>query len=118
MSARLLSPFSRLRRRGFTLVELLVAMVAGLIVALAIVGLSKEANTTFQEETRIASAEAQLRTALDRLRSDLQRTSYMSTANLLADPQLARNTNAANNANTPPGMTALKGLQGVRLYPG
>lgn len=118
MSARVTSAIARLRRRGFTLVELLVAMVAGLLVALAIVSLSKEANTTFQEETRVAGAEAQLRTAIDRLRSDLQRASFMSTANLLGDPQVAHNMGNASNANMPATMTALRGLQGIRLRSG
>ena len=108
----------RARRRGFTLPELLVAMVAGLIVALAVVGLSKEANNTFQEETRVAAAEMQLRTAIDRLRSDLQRASFMSTANIIADPLVAHQTGGANNASIPAGMTALRGLQGVRLFAG
>ena len=39
-------------RSGFTLVELTVSLVAGLIVALGIVGLSRSATKTFNEEIR------------------------------------------------------------------
>jgi prepilin-type N-terminal cleavage/methylation domain-containing protein len=85
-------PIRRARRRaqrGFTLTELSVALVAGLVIAVAVVGLSREANNTFHEEMRTAAAESSLRTALDRLRADLQRASFMSTANITRDPQIA-----------------------------
>jgi len=81
---------------GFTMVELTVALVAGLIVALAIAGLSKEATRTFNEEVRISAAEASVRTAVDRLRADLQRAAFMSTANMQTDPKIATVFGAAN----------------------
>ncbi len=109
---------ARAQGAGFTLVELLVALVAGLIVSLAIVGISKEATSTFHEETRVAGAEMQLRTALDRLRADLQRASYMSTGNILADPSVARSPGALGNARTPTGMAGLRRLAGIRLKNG
>jgi type II secretory pathway pseudopilin PulG len=80
------------RRRGqagFTMIELTVALVSGLIVALGIVGLSREATNTFNDEARSAAAEGGLRVAIERLRADLQRAGYMSTGNILADPALA-----------------------------
>jgi prepilin-type N-terminal cleavage/methylation domain-containing protein len=101
--------------RGFTLVELLVAMVAGLIVAMAIVGISKEATNTFHEEGRVAAAEMQLRTAIDRIRGDLQRTSFMSTGNILADPTVAKAPGRPGNDNIPTSMIALRRLAGLRL---
>jgi type II secretory pathway pseudopilin PulG len=84
---------ARSRRRrdagGFTLVELTVALLAGLIVAMGIVSLSREATSTFHEEARSSAAEAALRTAVDRLRADLQRAGYMSTGNIGLAPRLA-----------------------------
>jgi type II secretory pathway pseudopilin PulG len=74
------------RSAGFTLIELTVALLAGLIVAMGIVGLSRSATATFHEEMRTAAAEASLRSAIDRLRADLQRAGYMSTANIQTDP--------------------------------
>lgn len=84
--------------RGFTLIELMVSLVAGLFVALAVVALSKDATTTFHEESRTATAEMSLRTAVDRLRNDLQRAAFMSTPNIQKDPLIAH---APGNPNVP-----------------
>jgi type II secretory pathway pseudopilin PulG len=81
---------SRLRgQAGFTMIELTVALVSGLIVAMGIVGLSREATNTFNDEARSSAAEAGLRAAIERLRADLQRGGFMSTGNILLDPNLA-----------------------------
>jgi type II secretory pathway pseudopilin PulG len=77
-----------LRKRGFTLVELMVALVGGLMVALAVVALSKQATNTVFEEARAASAEMSLRVGVDRLRADIARASFMSTPNVRLDPQI------------------------------
>ena len=74
-----------MRQRGFTLVELMVSLLAGLIVALGVVGIAKEATNTFHEEMRVAAAEMGLRIAVERLRSDLQRAAYMGTGNIVGD---------------------------------
>ena len=84
--------------RGFTLIELMVSLVAGLFVALAVVALSKEATTTFHEESRTATAEMSLRTAVDRIRNDLQRAAFMGTPNIQKDPLIAK---APGNPNVP-----------------
>ncbi len=76
--------------RGFTLIELMVSLIAGLFVALAVVALSSAATNTFHEEAHTAAAEMSLRTAAERLRADLQRAGYMSTANFQKDPFIAR----------------------------
>ncbi len=70
------------RARGFTLIELMVSLVAGLIVTIAVVGLAKSATTSFYEEARLSAVESSVRSASERLRQDLTRTSYMSTGNL------------------------------------
>jgi len=79
----------RSQQRGFTLVELMVSMVAGLIVAMAVVGLSREVTNTFHEESRIATTEMGLRMAADRLRSDLQRAGFGATGNIVFEPKVA-----------------------------
>jgi hypothetical protein len=71
------------------MVELIVALLAGLIVGMGIIGLSRGATTTFNEEMRTSVAEASLRAAITRLRADLQRAGYMSTGNILLDPKMA-----------------------------
>ena len=86
---------------GFTLLELSFALTAGLIVAMGIVALSREATRTFHEEVRSAAAEATLRTAIDRLRADIQRAGFMSTGNIAADPLLV---GKPAGQTTPPGV--------------
>ncbi len=110
---------ARVRAGGFTLIEITVALVAGLIVAMGIVGLSHEATQTFNEETRNSSAEAAMRTAVDRLRADIARAGYMSTGNILSDPMIAHApgfTNLQNLKNV--GMNGIKELAALQLIDG
>jgi len=103
----------RISSQGFTLVELLVSLVAGLIVALAVVALSKNATQTFYEEQRAASAEMSLRIAIDRLRQDVQRASFMASGNIQADtfvPLVASNPTKVS-ATAPVGLANLAGIQ-------
>lgn len=99
---------------GFTMVELTVSLVAGLIVALAIAGLSREATRTFNEEVRVSAAEAALRTAVDRLRADLQRAAFMSTPNIQMDPMIAKVLGGPNVSAAMALIPALNQLAGIR----
>jgi Tfp pilus assembly protein PilW len=123
MSARVRSAARRGRASGFTLVELTVSLVAGLVVAMAIVGLSREATNTFHEEARSSAAEASLRTAVDRLRADLQRAGFMSTGNITVPgtqagaPRIAHlQGSALNFASTAP--AGIRTLASLSLNPG
>lgn len=107
----------RRAERGFTLVELTVSLLAGLLVAMGIVGLSREATRTFHEEIRSSAAEAALRTAADRLRADLERAGFMSTGNIALNvtagaPRIARPRGATTNvpAAAAPGLQTLTSL--------
>lgn len=74
---------SRLRRaRGFTLVELMVSLVAGVIIAIAVIGLARAATTSFYEQARLTAVEQSVRNASNRLRYDLTRVSFMGTGNI------------------------------------
>lgn len=107
---------SRNGQAGFTLVELMAALLAGVLVAMGIVALSKESTRTFHEEVRSASSEANLRGAVDRLRADLERAGYMSTGNIRQDPFIAHDAAVAY----PWGITlaGITGLQGIYLSQG
>lgn len=102
-------------QRGFTLIELTVSLVAGLIVAMGVVALSKSSTQTFHEEIRSAAAEANLRTAVDRLRADLGRAGFMSTANIVVDSHVAKPLGTLNPA---PAGWALARLASVHLTTG
>jgi prepilin-type N-terminal cleavage/methylation domain-containing protein len=100
------------RRRGFTLVELMISLVMGLIIALAAVGLARTSTTTFYEQARVSGVEANVRAASERLRSDLSRVAYMSTPNIRWDSRLARTPGAVGD---PYRILALQDLQGIRI---
>ncbi|MDB4939004.1 MAG: hypothetical protein JWP87_5976 [Labilithrix sp.] len=113
------------QRRAFTLVELMVSLVAGLIVTIAVVGLAKTATTTFYEQARLSTTESAVRAAAERLRQDLTRVSFMSTGNI----QLARNDSVSVpfgqkiSHSPPPGQpsrygTTTANLQGIKITSG
>jgi type II secretory pathway pseudopilin PulG len=103
------------RSSGFTLVELLTSLTAGLIIAVSVITLSRYATNTFYDEVRTASAEANLRIAIDRLRGDVQRTSYMSTGNIVKDIAIARAVSELNTTSIPTTLVGLRSLAGIRV---
>ena len=72
--------------RGFTLVELLVAITAGLFVAVAAFALAKQGSRFFQQEARVANAQFAATLGFDRLRADIARAGFLTTANVQRDP--------------------------------
>ncbi|WP_437985590.1 PilW family protein [Sorangium sp. So ce117] len=77
-------------QRAFTLVELLVAMAAGLIVSLAAFLLSKNATRFFQNESRASASHLAATIGMNRLTADLQRAGYLSSPNILQDPEVCQ----------------------------
>jgi type II secretory pathway pseudopilin PulG len=127
-----MSRMSRIKRtgaHGFTLVELMVSLVAGLIITIAVVGLARTATTTFYEEARLSAVEGTVRSASERLRQDLSRVSYMSTGNLhlagsdttppagLAVPYGQRISHVSGTSPSRYGATT-DSLQGIKIRPG
>lgn len=78
----------RRRARAFTLVELIVALAAGLSVAAAAFLLAKGATRSFQEEARLSSAHLSATLGLGRIAADLQRAGLLSTPNAQKDPAI------------------------------
>jgi hypothetical protein len=118
MSRRGAHRAGRAGESGFTLIELTVSLVAGLIVAMGIMALSREATRTFNEEARGSAAEATLRSAIDRLRGDLARAAYMSTGNIMLDPMIAKAPGATNIQNTGAGVPGIRHLASINLRTG
>ena len=92
----------------------MVSLIAGLFVAMAVVGLATQATSTFHEEARTANSEMSLRTAVERLRADLQRAAYMSSGNYQKDPFIAIAPGAARPNAGP--FNSLYKLAGIHLY--
>ncbi len=68
----------------------MIALVMGLIISLAVVALGKSATQTFHDQARLSATESGVRTAVERLRTDLTRISQMAPGNIRLDPQIAR----------------------------
>ena len=71
----------RLGRQGFTVVELMAALTAGLIAISSIYYISASSSRHFQEQQRVAQTQMALRMATDQIRSDLARAGYLGTPN-------------------------------------
>jgi prepilin-type N-terminal cleavage/methylation domain-containing protein len=76
------APAGRACRRGFTLVELLVALAIGLSVSMAAFLLAKNATRVFQNEARITSTQLAVTLGLNRIAADVQRAAFMSSPNM------------------------------------
>ncbi|HJL14951.1 MAG TPA: prepilin-type N-terminal cleavage/methylation domain-containing protein [Sandaracinaceae bacterium LLY-WYZ-13_1] len=74
--ARIRQP--RRRSAGFTLVELMVALVVGALVVAAIFTLGGASAHHFQEQQRVGVTQRAVRMAMDRVRRDLSRAGYLS----------------------------------------
>ncbi len=76
--------------RGFTLVELMVAMVAGMFVSIAVFTLAKHSSAFSMRQSRIADATLQSVVGFERLKADISRAGFLSTPNLSTDRAMCR----------------------------
>ncbi|MEM1413416.1 MAG: prepilin-type N-terminal cleavage/methylation domain-containing protein [Myxococcota bacterium] len=74
----------RQRRRseaGFTLLELMTALVAGLIAVSATYLISAETSRHFNEQQRVAQTQTSVRMAMEQIRRDISRAGFFGAAN-------------------------------------
>ena len=102
-------PAARGARRGFTMVELLIATAAGMFVAAAALLLSKNASQFFQHEARVAAAQLAATIGMNRLTGELQRASFLGTRNNATDPRLC-----SDGVALPAELSQLAGLRVTR----
>ena len=67
--------------QGFTLIELMVALVAGLIAISSVYTISKASSQNFHEQQRISQAQMATRMAVEQIRLDVQRAGFLGSAN-------------------------------------
>ncbi len=70
----------RARRRGFTLLELMIALFIGGLVVMAVFTLGGASARHFQEQQRVGVTQRSVRMAMDRLRRDIARAGYLGVA--------------------------------------
>ncbi len=95
---------ARRSRAGFTLIEIIVALSAGVLVSMAAFSMSRSATAFFQHEARISSAQLALTLGMNRLTADIQRASFMATANAQSDPMVC------HDASWPVGLSSFAGI--------
>jgi len=78
--------FSKRAARAFTLVELVVALSAGIAVAGAAYFLSKSSLNVFESEGRLSQAQFSATMGMNRLVNDLQRAGFMANPNFVSEP--------------------------------
>lgn len=74
------------RRRGFTLIELMVAMVVGLAAITSVYSLGAAMSKQFYEEQRLATSQGTSRVAIMELRRDISRAGLFGTPNGQLEP--------------------------------
>lgn len=80
----------RSRRRGFTLVELMVALSGGLLMAVFVFMLASEGSKFYRREARVANATIGVMNGFQRLRADIARAAFLASPNIAADPFVCR----------------------------
>lgn len=74
--------------RGYTLVELLVAMLITSVTVVALYQVSRSATETFNQQQRAAEMQLRLRFAMETLRADIARAGFMMSPNTATDPRV------------------------------
>lgn len=96
---------ARRHESAFTLIEILMATAAGLVVVAAAVLLTRNASRAFQEEARMSAAHLAATLGLGRLAADAQRAAFLSTPNAARDPAVC-----GDRALWPAGLRRLAGI--------
>jgi prepilin-type N-terminal cleavage/methylation domain-containing protein len=71
------------RPRGFTLLEVMVALAIGGIALSSIYAIGSASTKHFREQQRISTTQSSLRNAMDQLKRDFQRAGFLATPNIL-----------------------------------
>lgn len=74
------------RRAGFTLVELMIAMLAGAFAVAGVYYLNGVSSRAFSEQMRVSETQMSLRSAMEQLRRELARAGYLFTASSRVNP--------------------------------
>jgi len=90
MKERLRTPDAR----GFTLVELMVALSGGLFLSVMVFALARDTSRFYQRENRLAGATLAGMMGFERLKADIARAGFLTTPNVAKDPKVCMNPQA------------------------
>lgn len=110
-------------RRGFTLIELMVALTGSLMFTIFVFMLSRQASSYFQGQARLSETTLATISGFERLRSDIARAGYLASPNLARDKNRCPR-NASGSAAAPQqsggewsGYPALQEMGLLRIIP-
>lgn len=92
--------------RGFTLVELMVALSGGLLLAVFVFMLASQGSRFYRREGRMADATISAMNGFDRMRADIARAAFLSSPNIALDKFVCR-----PSAYTNPGLANLAAVR-------
>jgi hypothetical protein len=99
--------------RGFTLIELMVAVSGGLVISIAVFLLARQASRFYTREGRTSTAVLSSVVGFERLRADIGRAGYMASPNIRAnDPAPCNKAEVIGS-----GAGYLRHLQSVMIRP-
>ena len=79
---------SRAQARGFTLVELMVALTGGLFISIFVFMVARQGSHFYQQEARISNATIGVLNGFQRLRADIARAGFLASPNRSTDPRV------------------------------
>jgi prepilin-type N-terminal cleavage/methylation domain-containing protein len=79
------------RQKGFTLIELMVAVFVGAIVIWGVYTIFVGGQRIFHEEHRISQSQLAVRLGMDVIKNDIKRAGFLSSPNIDLDPMVCRN---------------------------
>ena len=95
--------------RGFSLLELMVALTLGGIAITSIYAVGAASTRTFHQQHQVASTQSSLRIAMGQLKRDFGRVGYLGTPNVIG-PASCSDPGPPVNAPAPTGNGALAGI--------
>jgi prepilin-type N-terminal cleavage/methylation domain-containing protein len=112
--------YQRIRQRGFTMVELMISMVLGLLLTGALVTMLAEARQSFREDGEFASMQDEARYAVRELSNDLRMagfvTSLLMPDNISLDPGADVGVDCADSGGTSWALTLQDPLTGEDTF--
>jgi prepilin-type N-terminal cleavage/methylation domain-containing protein len=85
---------ARARSQGFTLVELMIAMIAGTVTITAAYYLGSASSRNFNHQMRVTETQSSIRSAMDQIRRDVTRAGFLATPEVNLEQQCAGSASA------------------------